>query len=189
VHVVDGDRHLPSPDSTRPGGARGQPTGSFCGRRAQGSVLGRTGWNTSAVVVRVPTELVELHEGPTTLVMVGLAVDFLATRAREIQAAWRRVQRAPLHWVLAKILFELTSMVVFARIQRGLRRAGGVRLRLRTMVEITLAGNAPDRRHRRSAARRLGRSRARSRRRGGTGHLPAVGAALDRFLVEADPVR
>jgi len=33
-------------------------------------------------------------------------------------------------------------MVVFARMQRGLLRAGGVWLPLRTMVEITVAGNA-----------------------------------------------
>jgi hypothetical protein len=40
------------------------------------------------------------------------------------------------------VLFEAASMVVFARLQRHLLRAGGVRVKLRTMVEITIAGNA-----------------------------------------------
>ena len=40
------------------------------------------------------------------------------------------------------VLFEAASMVVFARMQRWLLWAGDVRLPLRTMVEITVAGNA-----------------------------------------------
>jgi uncharacterized protein (TIRG00374 family) len=45
-------------------------------------------------------------------------------------------------WLLLAVWAECSSMVVFARLQRWLLRAGGVRVRLRDMVEITLAGNA-----------------------------------------------
>ena len=45
-------------------------------------------------------------------------------------------------WLLVAIGAEVLSMVVFARLQRWLLRAGGVRVGLVTMVEITLAGNA-----------------------------------------------
>jgi putative heme transporter len=74
--------------------------------------------------------------------MIGLAVYFLADKAHEIQAAWDLVRKAQLRWIGAAVLFEAASMVVFARIQRRLLRAGGVWLPLRTMVEITVAGNA-----------------------------------------------
>jgi putative heme transporter len=77
-----------------------------------------------------------------TLIMIALAIYFLADRAHEIQAAWYLVRKAQLRWIGAAVLFEAASMVVFARIQRRLLRAGGVLLPLRTMVEITLAGNA-----------------------------------------------
>jgi uncharacterized protein (TIRG00374 family) len=77
-----------------------------------------------------------------SLTMVALAIYFLAARAHEIQDAWGLVRRAQLRWLGAAVLFEAASMVVFARIQRGLLRAGGVQLPLRTMVEITVAGNA-----------------------------------------------
>lgn len=45
-------------------------------------------------------------------------------------------------WLLVAIAFELSSMVVFARLQRWLLRAGGVKVPLVAMVEIALAGNA-----------------------------------------------
>ncbi len=77
-----------------------------------------------------------------SLTMIALAIYFLAARANEIQEAWGLVQRAQLRWLGAAVLFEMASMVVFARIQRGLLRAGGVWLPLRTMIEITVAGNA-----------------------------------------------
>lgn len=77
-----------------------------------------------------------------SLTMIALAIYFLAARANDIQHAWGLVQRAQLRWLGAAVLFEVASMVVFARIQRGLLRAGGVWLPLRTMVEITVAGNA-----------------------------------------------
>lgn len=45
-------------------------------------------------------------------------------------------------WLLAAIAAQASSMVAFARLQRWLLRCGGVRVRLRDMIEITLAGNA-----------------------------------------------
>jgi uncharacterized protein (TIRG00374 family) len=45
-------------------------------------------------------------------------------------------------WLVVAIVFELTSLVVFARLQRWLLRAGGVRLGFGALFEITLAGNS-----------------------------------------------
>jgi putative heme transporter len=45
-------------------------------------------------------------------------------------------------WLLAACAVQGSSMVIFARLQRWLLRCGGVRVRLRDMIEITLAGNA-----------------------------------------------
>lgn len=45
-------------------------------------------------------------------------------------------------WLVVAIAFELASLVVFARLQRWLLRAGGVRLGFGSLFEITLAGNS-----------------------------------------------
>lgn len=45
-------------------------------------------------------------------------------------------------WIVAAVGAEIVSMVAFARLQRWLLRAGGVRVGLVEMVEIILAGNA-----------------------------------------------
>ncbi|HEX5268448.1 MAG TPA: lysylphosphatidylglycerol synthase transmembrane domain-containing protein, partial [Acidimicrobiales bacterium] len=45
-------------------------------------------------------------------------------------------------WVAVAVGAEIASMVVFARLQRRLLRAGGVEVELAPMVGITLAGNA-----------------------------------------------
>jgi uncharacterized protein (TIRG00374 family) len=45
-------------------------------------------------------------------------------------------------WLVVAIAFELASLVVFARLQRWLLRAGGVRLGFGALFEITLAGNS-----------------------------------------------
>jgi putative heme transporter len=74
--------------------------------------------------------------------MIALAIYFLAARADEVQRAWGLISNAQLRWLGAAVMFEAASMVVFARLQRGLLRAGGVSLPLRTMVELTIAGNA-----------------------------------------------
>ncbi|MGH9029775.1 MAG: lysylphosphatidylglycerol synthase transmembrane domain-containing protein [Acidimicrobiales bacterium] len=80
--------------------------------------------------------------GALSLAMIALAIYFLAARVDEIQRAWGLVRNSQLRWLGAAVLFEMASMVVFARLQRGLLRAGGVWLPLRTMVELTVAGNA-----------------------------------------------
>jgi len=77
-----------------------------------------------------------------TLVVLGLGSWFLAGRAGELGKAVDRVGDANLLWVLAAVGFEAASMVVFARLQRWLLRAGGVEVPLVDMVELTLAGNA-----------------------------------------------
>jgi putative heme transporter len=80
--------------------------------------------------------------GVLSLTIIALGIYFLAARAHEIQNAWGLVRRTQLRWLGAAVLFEFASMIVFARLQRGLLRAGGVSLPLRTMTEITVAGNA-----------------------------------------------
>jgi uncharacterized membrane protein YbhN (UPF0104 family) len=77
-----------------------------------------------------------------TLGLVGAAAWFLAQRGSELHGALRLLRRADWRLIGVAVLFEAASQLVFARIQRWLLRAGGVRLSSRTMVEITLAGNA-----------------------------------------------
>ena len=77
-----------------------------------------------------------------SLALVGAAAYFLVRRASEVAAAWHLLGHLRWRWVALAVLFEAASMVVFARMQRWLLRAGGVEVPLRTMVELTLAGNA-----------------------------------------------
>ncbi len=77
-----------------------------------------------------------------TVVLVGAAVWFLAQRGTELRHAVDLLRRVDWRLIGLAVLFEAASMVVFARLQRLLVRAGGVNLSLPTMVEITLAGNA-----------------------------------------------
>ena len=77
-----------------------------------------------------------------SVALLGAAVYFIVRRASEVAAAWHLLGHLLWRWVAGAVLFEAASMVVFARMQRWLLRAGGVRVPLRTMVEITLAGNA-----------------------------------------------
>jgi uncharacterized protein (TIRG00374 family) len=77
-----------------------------------------------------------------SLALLGVAAALLASRGHQLAGAGRRLRQLRWGWVGVAIGFEAASMVIFARLQRWLLRAGGVRLRLRTMVEITLAGNA-----------------------------------------------
>ena len=74
--------------------------------------------------------------------LFGVAVWFLAQKGSELRGAVHLLARANWSWVAVAVLFEAASMVVFARMQRWLLLAGHVKLPLRTMVEITLAGNA-----------------------------------------------
>jgi len=74
--------------------------------------------------------------------MVGAAVYVLVGRASYVTKAWHLLGRLDWKWVGIAVLFEAASMVVFARMQQWLLRAGGVELPTRTMIEITVAGNA-----------------------------------------------
>ena len=60
----------------------------------------------------------------------------------EISQAAGLLSHLRLTWLLVAIVAELGSMVVFARLQRWLLRAGGVQVPVVPMVEVTLAGNA-----------------------------------------------
>jgi uncharacterized membrane protein YbhN (UPF0104 family) len=60
----------------------------------------------------------------------------------EISSAGSMFSQLKVAWLLLAIVAELGSMVVFARLQRWLLRAGGVDVPFVPMVEITLAGNA-----------------------------------------------
>ncbi len=77
-----------------------------------------------------------------SVALLGAAIGFLVDRAQDFSAAGDLLARVHPAWIAAAIAVEAASLVVFARLQRWLLRAGGVRLSLRTMVEITLAGNA-----------------------------------------------
>ena len=79
----------------------------------------------------------------------GLAVGLLGVagygaydRRGQIDQAAHLVRHLQPSWLVLAVLAEAASMVVFARLQRWLLRAGGIEIRLGEMVEITLAGNA-----------------------------------------------
>jgi uncharacterized membrane protein YbhN (UPF0104 family) len=77
-----------------------------------------------------------------SIVFVGGAVGFLVQRASTLRGAGELLHHADWRFMGFAVLFEAASMIVFARMQRWLLLAGHVRLPLRTMVEITVAGNA-----------------------------------------------
>ena len=63
-------------------------------------------------------------------------------RRHDIHLALDRLGNPAWGWLLCACVTQASSMIAFARLQRWLLRSGGVRVRLRDMVEITLAGNA-----------------------------------------------
>ena len=60
----------------------------------------------------------------------------------QLSAASDMLSRIRVPWLLVAVAMQAGSMVVFARLQRWLLRAGGVTVGLLPMVELTLAGNA-----------------------------------------------
>lgn len=70
----------------------------------------------------------------------GLVVAW--NRRHQINQAASQLGHLDWVWLACAIAFQASSMVAFARLQRWLLRCGGIRVRLRDMVEITLAGNA-----------------------------------------------
>lgn len=77
-----------------------------------------------------------------TLGIIGGAVWAGYDHRSEVSAAGSMLSHLQVGWLLLAIAFEIGSMIVFARMQRWLLRAGGVHVPLGTMVEIALAGNA-----------------------------------------------
>jgi uncharacterized membrane protein YbhN (UPF0104 family) len=76
------------------------------------------------------------------LVLIGVAAYEGFQRHRQLDQAIHMFGHLRLEWLALAIVLEAGSMLVFARLQRWLLRAGGVHIPLREMVEITLAGNA-----------------------------------------------
>ncbi|HET6793736.1 MAG TPA: YbhN family protein, partial [Acidimicrobiales bacterium] len=82
-----------------------------------------------------------LRHGLTVALLVA-AVVVLVGRRHQLVEAGRMLGHLNLAWLGVALVLEGASMVVFARLQWWLLRAGGVTIGLGTMVEITLAGNA-----------------------------------------------
>lgn len=64
------------------------------------------------------------------------------SRRGDIHQAIDRLGHPAWVWIGVAVACQASSMIAFARLQRWLLRCGGVRVPLRDMVEITLAGNA-----------------------------------------------
>ncbi|MGE5292186.1 MAG: lysylphosphatidylglycerol synthase transmembrane domain-containing protein, partial [Micromonosporaceae bacterium] len=69
---------------------------------------------------------------------------FVAVHARDLRAASHQLAGLRWPWICAAVLCEAGSMLVLARLQRRLLRAGGARLGIRTMLGVTVAANAMD---------------------------------------------
>lgn len=79
------------------------------------------------------------------VISLGLVVGGLVAvygRRHQIHQAIDQIGHPAWWWLVAACVTQASSMVAFARLQRWLLRCGGVNVRLRDMVEITLAGNA-----------------------------------------------
>jgi len=76
------------------------------------------------------------------IVLLGVAAYEAYSRRHDLGQAIHLFRHLDVPWLIVAVSAELGSMVVFARLQRWLLRAGGVEIRLREMLEITLAGNA-----------------------------------------------
>lgn len=77
-----------------------------------------------------------------TVVLLAVAAWAAFRRRSQISDASGMLSRTTVWWIVAAVGAEIVSMVAFARLQRWLLRAGGVRVGLVEMVEIVLAGNA-----------------------------------------------
>ncbi|HET9691870.1 MAG TPA: lysylphosphatidylglycerol synthase transmembrane domain-containing protein [Acidimicrobiales bacterium] len=77
-----------------------------------------------------------------SVLLLAVGVGVAVSRRGQIGQAFSRLGHPAWGWLLVAVVFQASSMVAFARLQRWLLRCGGIRVRLRDMVEITLAGNA-----------------------------------------------
>jgi uncharacterized protein (TIRG00374 family) len=76
------------------------------------------------------------------IAILAVALAILVEHRHDLSAATRVISNLRWYWMVLAVGAEAGSMIVFARLQRWLLRAGGVRVGLRSMVEITVAGNA-----------------------------------------------
>jgi putative heme transporter len=76
------------------------------------------------------------------VVVLAFVVVAALTHKKDLDQAVEQLNDLSWGWLGIAIAFEAASLIAFARLQRWLLRAAGVHLRLREMVEITLAGNA-----------------------------------------------
>jgi hypothetical protein len=76
------------------------------------------------------------------IAVLALALAALLNKRHDLTSASHIIARLDWRWMVLAVGAEAASMVVFARLQRWLLRAGGVRMGFRSMIEITLAGNA-----------------------------------------------
>jgi putative heme transporter len=102
---------------------RSIPAGSAVGRTA--AAVGST-WLRRAGVVAV----------------LAVAVAAGVSRSHDVAAVGHSLIHVRWGWLLVALGLEAASMVVFARIQQRLLRAGNVHVGLRPMAAITLAANA-----------------------------------------------
>ena len=76
------------------------------------------------------------------LVVLVAAVVAASTQTKQLERGASLLTHMRWGWLVVAIVFELASLVVFARLQRWLLYAGGVRLGFGALFEITLAGNS-----------------------------------------------
>jgi uncharacterized membrane protein YbhN (UPF0104 family) len=78
------------------------------------------------------------------VVLAALAGSVVVFRDRlpDLGAMWRVAVHAGPGWLAAVVVAQLASMGMFARVQRRLLRAGGVRMSLPRAIRMTYAGNA-----------------------------------------------
>lgn len=124
IAVTTADTEEPVDVHPAPGGAATSP------RRRQGSF---------ARIVKASQPWVRRV---FTLAVIVAAVVVAIDRRHEVAEASHLIAHLRWDWLLLAIACQLSSMVVFARLQRWLLRAGGVNVGLWSMVEITFAGNA-----------------------------------------------
>ncbi|MDQ6838170.1 MAG: flippase-like domain-containing protein [Actinomycetota bacterium] len=77
-----------------------------------------------------------------SLVLIVAGVVAAYGRRHDLRQAVDHIGNPAWGWLLCACVTQASSMIAFARLQRWLLRTGGIRVRLRDMVEITLAGNA-----------------------------------------------
>jgi uncharacterized protein (TIRG00374 family) len=76
------------------------------------------------------------------LVILIAAAVAASTQTKQLERGASELTHMRWGWLVVAITFELASLVVFARLQRWLLHAGGVRLGFGALFEITLAGNS-----------------------------------------------